>query len=714
MAKTIPGEPSVGSMGLSFNYEVWHPSSQIMLTNVTWNNTYSNIVDYATREDLDTYLRSGETTMTQIFSRTSYARINQPIKIRLPIGDAMKYNYVRVENPVQPVPGATTPEVYYYFILDVIHRSPNSTEIIVQLDVWQTYKWRIVEYGNVFVETGHAGIANSKAFQNNGRDYLSLPEPFDHGAALQTIAVQSRDVMGPSFFNVLVVATSDLLDEQGTQEQAKPVATEGGYFNGLPTGAGVYLFSGGGSLRAWLNKVKTKPWITQSIVSVTLIPDVASWVPGFQFGPSGTPTPAPEQVPVRKAVKMYEDWRNDSLILGNIPAEYRHLKKFLTYPYMAIELTTFSGTPIIIKPEMWSDPDATIVQRVNMVPPAQRLTVHPHWYNSYRKTNPNPLNGDDGGDYIDFTTVMSGFVSVPIPNDNSNMYAAMNSAGIAYAKESADWAQQKAFANAQQGFDLANNSMQNMEAQGMVSRNLDATQTSINNRKQIEDATFNFAAGTLKGGISGAIAGPAGSALGAGMGAVDGTIGMIQAARGTGYNNEQWGARNQAALDSLNANLGASGFARDSNLSLAQFAARGDYGNAIAGIQAKVQDASKAPPTTSGQVGGDALNMVNGDMTISLRFKMIDQAHIRMIGDYWCRFGYAVQSFMKMPKELNLMTNFTYWKVTEMFIRTEGMPEPMKQAIRGIFEKGVTVYNDASKIGFIPWTDNKPKEGFSY
>ena len=42
------------------------------------------------------------------------------------------------------------------------------------------------------------------------------------------------------------------------------------------------------------------------------------------------------------------------------------------------------------------------------------------------------------------------------------------------------------------------------------------------------------------------------------------------------------------------------------------------------------------------------------------------------------------------------------------------MPEPIKNAIRGIFEKGTTVYEDPDKIGFIDWADNKPKAGISY
>jgi hypothetical protein len=52
------------------------------------------------------------------------------------------------------------------------------------------------------------------------------------------------------------------------------------------------------------------------------------------------------------------------------------------------------------------------------------------------------------------------------------------------------------------------------------------------------------------------------------------------------------------------------------------------------------------------------------------------------------------------------MSKFTYWKLTETYITAATIPESFKQVIRGIFEKGVTVWADPSYIGNTDLADN--------
>ena len=68
-------------------------------------------------------------------------------------------------------------------------------------------------------------------------------------------------------------------------------------------------------------------------------------------------------------------------------------------------------------------------------------------------------------------------------------------------------------------------------------------------------------------------------------------------------------------------------FNADTNLAMAKFAANGDYANAIAGINAKVQDSRMIAPTTSGGVGvmpstllpmGGGLCVVSGALMTAL------------------------------------------------------------------------------------------------
>jgi hypothetical protein len=153
------------------------------------------------------------------------------------------------------------------------------------------------------------------------------------------------------------------------------------------------------------------------------------------------------------------------------------------------------------------------------------------------------------------------------------------------------------------------------------------------------------------------------------------------------------------------------GYVRDTNLDLARFSANGDYANAIAGVNAKVQDAKLTQPTTSGQVGGDAFLLSTYRWGVELKVKMVQPAVMNAIGEFWLRYGYAVNRFTTMPASLMVMDRFTYWKCKEVYLTASNCPETFKQALRGIFEKGVTVWKNPADIGNIDTAENEPLAG---
>ena len=73
------------------------------------------------------------------------------------------------------------------------------------------------------------------------------------------------------------------------------------------------------------------------------------------------------------------------------------------------------------------------------------------------------------------------------------------------------------------------------------------------------------------------------------------------------------------------------------------------------------------------------------------RLKFIPEDAVRGIGEFWLRYGYAMNSPVVPPGDFRCMEHFTYWKMAEMNISRSTMPETFRQTIRGIFEKGVTV-----------------------
>jgi hypothetical protein len=190
---------------------------------------------------------------------------------------------------------------------------------------------------------------------------------------------------------------------------------------------------------------------------------------------------------------------------------------------------------------------------------------------------------------------------------------------------------------------------------------------------------------------------------------------MANAAAGyaitTNQNNQSLGISNALAAGTNKAQTGQAGYVRDTNKVYGDAVARGDYQTAIAGIQAKVQDAKLIQPTTSGQVGGDAFLLSTYKWGYDIKVKMLQPAAMNAIGEYWLRYGYAVQRFGTMPANFMVCEKFTYWKLRETYITAADCPETFKQTLRGIFEKGVTVWANPADIGMIDIADNAPLDG---
>ena len=106
-----------------------------------------------------------------------------------------------------------------------------------------------------------------------------------------------------------------------------------------------------------------------------------------------------------------------------------------------------------------------------------------------------------------------------------------------------------------------------------------------------------------------------------------------------------------------------------------------------------------------------------------VKLKQIGPAYMTMIGDYWLRYGYAIDRYVHLGNiredadyspyvrdgVLSLMDKFTYWKMTECKFDGD-IPEQYKGTVRGIFEKGVTVWRDPEDIMQVPIFDNDVRE----
>jgi len=96
-----------------------------------------------------------------------------------------------------------------------------------------------------------------------------------------------------------------------------------------------------------------------------------------------------------------------------------------------------------------------------------------------------------------------------------------------------------------------------------------------------------------------------------------------------------------------------------------------------------------------------------------LKVKHIPLSAMQNIGDIWSRYGYTINRYVALPQNLKVMSTFSYWKCKEVYIRDARCPEPVKRALSGILEKGVTVWHDGASLnaGTPRTTYNEPIMG---
>jgi hypothetical protein len=719
----IVGDPNVSDFGLDFNYAVWTAETDITLTNVPWNNDYRDVVMFENTNKLNAFIDRQSTVNVRI-QNSVYAKVNEPIVIEQSFNVATQFNYVRVFNPRQPIvrQAPDTPKYYYYFITDVRYLAPNATQISVQLDIFQTYI-RQVQFGRCYVERGHLGIANRDNFRNFGRDYLTVPEGLDVGSSYVVAdrilrKIMDGDSLGTGWpdsggayvgSNILVCSTVDLESDPGTVDKPILRTATGNVSYGMPSGAAYYVFTDISSFQNFMYTHRDFPWVTQGIISVTMVPDYRRYYGANALGarlpfggyraPLGT-----LKVPDLYGKLQDGDFRDRYDLVSYIPPRYRHLKKFWTFPYMAIRLASPSGQQVILQPEAWNSVHGEYRERASFLAPNARVSMMPENYNArnlfaFRYQQPE-------GDGIDRAVSVSSFPSIAIVNNQALLYMANNANSIAFGYQSADWSQQRALAGNQASYDNTNAGLYAQGESTRIANNADIIGTGIGNQLATDSRLWSGISGTIQGGGAGAIGGLPGVAAGVVGGATAGVSGMMSTGLQNAANNASLANRVSSSYQQLDASRGAASQVRDTNKNLADWAARGDYENSIAGMNAKVRDAQLTPPSVSGQQGGETLDLVHGTLTMRWEFLLPDQASIQAIGEYWLRYGYAIQRFALIPPSLMVMTKFSYWKMKETYIKAAGMPETFKQTIRGIFEKGVTVWANPDDIGVIDMADN--------
>lgn len=690
-----------------FDYGRWAPGSRVQLCNVTWDAQYANLIDWST-VSRDSYFAEIESASIQI-SQMTYCAAGRPVRIPTPYAKAFQYNYIIVRNST-PVEGQST---YYYFITDMRYVAPNTTEIIVQLDVWTTYYERF-RFGRFFLSRGHAtNFLHHRYGTVDGREFLTRPEGLDVGSGYLIGDCNSWALANnASDYVFIVMSTVDLTADWGDENDPKLKSASGGNV-GKFRYATQQLVGDHNAFNNLVVHLKEYPWISQGIMAVYTAPANLVRTTGSARTNAGKgPTLAFFDGSLSDTHTYWSDLRGQ--IMAKIPERYRSLAKFATAPYTYIELTTYTGTPLIFGPEMVTN-DA-LVARVwaNAVAPSPRIMFTIADLNQ-NGSKPNPYLGYE--EHLDAMTGITNLPQLPVLNNNATMYAASNAHSIEYARQSAKWQQQKSIAGANLSMAQTSAGINASYAQTANSNAAGAANLAIGinarNQQWAVDTAFGVGGGIIKGAASGAGGGPAGMIAGAAIGGAGAGIGAAQSYLSNQITNDAATASYNVSANAANAatdiSAGLSRYIADGNLQLATANARGDYANAIAGINAKLQDAELTPPSISGQLGGDMLQFNHFGMRCDARIKIPTMGAIRAIGEFWFRYGYAFNGFINPPQNLMCMERLTYWQCVEANV-FGSLPQNMIDVVRGALQRGTTVWRHPSYVGTIDPADNNYNE----
>lgn len=753
----------------NFSWAEWTPNTTLKLCRVPWDGSYRDVVRFVSRETQEQWFNQ----LDGVECKPATMHIfGAPVRIDMPFNQASNYNYLVAVNDY---PELESPRAWYYFVESVEYINAHTTQLTLMLDVWQSFQ-HDVTFGSCYVTRGHIGVANERQWDDYGRTALALPEGLDTGAETVITSQSYKSLMSSkpaqSGFNsptldygVIVVVTTDLEASGGTAEKPSLKTAQGSQFENQSNGAGVYYFDTADDFTRIMQAGSSFPWVTQGITAIYAIPKIsADYIADAgrevtQFFGNGTAGIVKGHVYTflweAKSDNRYDDIvsiRNfrDNF---NIPSRYRNLRKLQCYPYSVVECSCLNGSNVIYRPEDIQSDDLVIRETWNYAPPSPRLNFYPVDYNAGGAATVTSPSGNgaglpiDGGEMLNVSFGITNFPQFMVVNNGASLAMANSAYTRAYAEQSAGWAQQKATMSAENTLSqagMAIRTQQEMTQLGVTNRNALNTiaANSLNQSLAIGQANTNAMtdlnisqnnAQTAWGVVSNA-----GSALMSGnvAGLVGGTIGGIvqNGIANTGLRASRDIANDTAAANTANsvatnaaqtsqANSYAqraqqiqgtsSALMAGQNYRLATRFAEGDYENTIAGINAQVQQMRMTPPTTSGAAGGDSFNLANGIMGVLVRFRTCAPSALRSVGEFMLRFGYFVQRFITPPASLQCMEKFTYWQMQECYVRGT-LPEQARLTIKGMFERGVTVWAAPEYIGVTDWADNEPLPGIGY
>ena len=354
----------------TLDYSRFKPTARIKMCNVPWCGDYDNVVKFDDDTARDAWFDALEGEVINLDTMFN-VKPDGASKVPVPVTSAQGYNYLVVDLPrmtsdARPLAYAAGERKrrYCYFIRDAQQLSPNSTRLILSLDVWTTYI-NEMRFDYVLLERGHAPVAASSVaeYLANPRDNSAYLLSDDVNTGGEPFVERARAVKNYSAETqrACIATYADFQGDLGSASAPKvPAISE-------PSASGVLaprVYSVAvGDLQPFLRALESSaPWMKSTVLGVFFAPsDLLTQSAPFELWDIS--------ITVLDAVQKIEPFMQPGVADFGYPARAAGFAKLYTYPYAAIRIGDERGRTSTVRIEDLGANGIQLASAVNLVMP---------------------------------------------------------------------------------------------------------------------------------------------------------------------------------------------------------------------------------------------------------------------------------------------------------------------------------------------------------
>lgn len=712
-----------------------------------------NVVYFEDEEARDAWFAAIPDSECLRFS-TKYKDLHSQNYIDLPIpfDVACRYNYIAVEyalfaNDDSPVDYETADGLrkWFWFIREAEFMGPNATRLHLLIDAWQTFIYS-VEVSGMMLERGHAPMhaMDADEYLTNPITkcgYLLAPEE-DYGADTRVVRSTGERIYNGNDTIAVFVTSSYVYGGTWGSKSGSVWQTPGIPFNaesGYPT---FFLFGVATSnLQHFMDYMQANlPQFAQTVKCIFFISQSLfnANAPTFTF----CDTECLALDPINRVQDSI--WSADKSEFA-YPSAYADIAKLYTYPYAHIEVSDENGNVTVIRIE---ETTGTLLLESSLNALFPQILVNAHilgvgtnqirqvafksmqslsffgcgtWYDTVRSWN-IPMFGimQDAGTNNDFATHFDR-VHAKVAADNAYSQQANNAsnrvanAGLQQSANTSATTADNAAVTANENADIALNNAN-------CSIGIETTGNTTNNQIDYQYASGAISAASAgAGAIANAVANPIGAVAsliggainaGASLASMQASVNLttsqadaqiLASDAGRSASNTSTRSKWSAALDNNNAHLNASNTlisgqaANDSATTLSNAGLQ--QGSDYNAIDCQIAQAELGAPLEYGQISNTG---IAASRPIGLWVNTVTESDyaIKRAGDEFLRYGYNLGQYWEFDGNWNVCDKFTYWKLSDFWIKGINVPDAYVDKLRFFLFGGVTIWRKPEDIGY--------------